>query len=106
MNVNFRTRLPVLRHVMAESREVSFWLSGVNRLVSGSFLRAEGYDCGMEAFGLLIIVVGLVAGAGGVGFLLGFFVGRWSASKKRQAGFPVLQTTNESMTGQRGKPMA
>ena len=51
----------------------------------------------MEAFGLLIIVVGLVASAGGVGFLLGYFVGRWSGAKRHQAGFPVV-TTESSRT--------
>jgi hypothetical protein len=46
----------------------------------------------MEAFGLLILLVVVVAcaGAGGVGFLLGYFVGRRSAAKQRQAGFPIL----------------
>jgi hypothetical protein len=46
----------------------------------------------MEAFGLLILLVLIVAcaGAGGVGFLLGYFVGRRSGARERQAGFPVL----------------
>jgi hypothetical protein len=46
----------------------------------------------MEAFGLLILPIVVVAcvGAGGVGFLIGYFVGRRSGARQRQAGFPVL----------------
>jgi hypothetical protein len=44
----------------------------------------------MVAIGLLFILTVVVACAGGVGFLLGYFVGRRSGAKERQVGFPVM----------------
>jgi hypothetical protein len=45
---------------------------------------------------LLIILVFVVACAGGGGFLIGYFVGRRSGAKQRQAGFPVLPVESKA----------
>ena len=47
-------------------------------------------DVHMEAFGLLCILVAAVAViVGGIGFVLGYFVGRRSRARQWQAGFPL-----------------
>jgi hypothetical protein len=52
----------------------------------------------MEAFGLLIFLVFVIAGAVAVGFLIGYFVGRRSGAKQRQAGFPVIPVESNAAT--------
>ena len=43
----------------------------------------------MVTVGLLLILVVLVGGAGGVGFVLGHFAGRRAAARESARGFPV-----------------
>src|SRR5579864_4551487 len=44
----------------------------------------------MIAIGLLLVLLLISAFVGAIGFLIGYFVGRRSAAKDRQTGFPVL----------------
>ena len=55
---------------------------------------------------VLLVGIVVVAGAGGVGFLLGYLLGRRSAAKQRQAGFPVLKPANESIDHHKGAESA